>query len=68
MPYGVYLLFLFSSFNYLVYIYSTISNHNKTGTMSNLFRKWIKFEILSSLFGSFFAFLWMFRNDDDNDD
>ena len=24
MPYGVYLLFLFSSFNYLVYIYSTI--------------------------------------------
>lgn len=24
MPYGVYLLFLFSLFNYLVYIYSTI--------------------------------------------
>ncbi len=36
--------------------------------MSNLFRKWIKFEILSSLFGSFFAFLWMFRNDDDDDE
>ena len=35
--------------------------------MSNLFRKWIKFEILSSLSGSFFAFLWMFRNDDDDD-
>lgn len=39
MPYGVYLLFLFSLFNYLVYIYSTISNHNKNGYYEQFIQK-----------------------------